>query len=253
MKKILFVFIVVVLSGSVVLAATELTGLTNFVDIAPGSWYEASVAELQQKNIIQGYDDNTYKPAKAVNRAELAVVVSKVLSFISHPAGIEPWKRFINDEFLFVVDYPAAWESVEITANAFGFRPPWMEKNKVQWAVIIQDNTSDKTEELIKEMGAGYPDTRAETKEQITLNGKNDITHVIVTTTEQPTWRHEQIFIPHFNKLYVITNGAIENKDFELFWRSLKFLAPPPPPSSTPESSPPPSETKEEKNEETKQ
>lgn len=244
MKRILFIFIAVLLSSSVVLSATELVGLTDFIDVEPGSWYEKAVQELHQKNIIKGYDDGTYKPAKDVNRAELAVVISKVLGFLSHPTGTELWQRYINDEFLFVVDYPARWKKVQITPNAIGFRPPWMEKNKVQWAVIVQDNAFNKLEELIAEMGAGYPETRAETRQQIELNGKI-VTHVIVTTSEKPTWRHEQIFIEHFNKLYLVTNGAIENSDFELFWRSLKFLAPlpseppPPQPPQEPATEPP--------------
>lgn len=225
MRKISSVFIAIFISSSVVFAAAEVIGLTDFIDVAPGSWYEKAVAELERKNIMKGYDARTYKPAKNVNRAELAVIISKALSYISHPEGIDPWKRYKNNKFLFVIDYPKSWKTVKIAPHAVGFRPPTMEENKVQWAVIIQDNTPSKLEELVEEMGAGYPNTRAETRQQITLNGK-DAWHVVVTTVERPAWRHEQIFIPHFNKLYVITNGAIENNDFELFWRSIKFLAP---------------------------
>lgn len=225
MRKIIFVLTSILFSSSVVFAATEIIGLTDFIDVEPGSWYEKSVAELQQKNIMKGYEDQTYKPKKEVSRAELAVIISKTLSFISHPVGIERWKRYINKKFLFAMDYPTNWEKVPIAPHAIGFRPPWMAKNSVQWAVIVRDETPTLLEELIAEMGKGYPDTRAETREQITLNGKI-AWHVIVTTSEKPTWRHEQIFIQHFDKLYIITNGAIENSDFELFWRSLKFLAP---------------------------
>lgn len=213
-----------------VFAAAELTGLTDFIDVVPGIWYEKSVAELNQKKIMQGYDDKTYRPTKNVNRAELAETLSKTLSFISHPTGVERWKKYINKEFSFIVNYPSGWKSIKIAPHAVGFRPLWMSKNSVQWAVIAKDNEFNALENLIAEMGSGYADSRAETRHQIKLNGK-DATHVIVTTTEKPTWRYEQIFVPHFNKLYVVTNGAIENKDFELFWRSLKFLAPTLPPS----------------------
>lgn len=233
MKKTLFIFCATILSSSVVFAATELTGLTNFIDVAPGVWYEKSVAELNQKKIMQGYDDMTYKPTKNVSRAELAETLSRTLSFISHPAGAERWKKYINKEFSFVVNYPSDWKAVKIASHAVGFRPPWMGQNSVQWAVIAKDNEFNALETLIAEMGSGFPDSRAETRQQIKLNGK-DAWHVIVTTTEKPTWRYEQIFVPHFNKLYVVTNGAIENKDFELFWRSLKFLAPTSPPSPDP-------------------
>lgn len=225
MKKILLIFVTVLLSSSVAFAASELIGLTDFLDVELGSWYEKAVAELQQKKIIQGYEDGTFKPEKEVNRAELSQIISRSLSFIKHPTGIEPWKRYINKEFSFAVDYPPDWEAVEIAPHAIGFRPPGMPKNSVQWAVIVRDETPTLLEELIAEMGKGYPDTRAETRQDIIFNGKI-ATHAIVTTTEKPKWRYEQIFIPHFNKLYIVTNGAIENSDFELFWRSLKFLEP---------------------------
>lgn len=227
MKKILFIFCATIFSSSMVFAATELVGLTDFIDVVPGTSYEKPIAELNQKKIMQGYDDRTYKPTKNVNRAELAEIFSKALSFISHPAGTERWKKYINKEFSFIINYPSDWKAVKIAAHAVGFRPPWMNENSVQWAVIARDNEFNTLENLIAEMGSGYPDSRAETRQQIKLNGKDAI-HVIVTTAEKPTWRYEQIFVPHFNKLYVVTNGAIENKDFELFWRSLKFLAPTP-------------------------
>lgn len=223
MKKAVFVTLLLFLSSSVVFAAAEIFALTDFIDVLPGSWYEQAVAELQQKSIVSGYGDKTFRPSNNINRAEVAVMLSKALSFIAHPAGADAWQRYINDEFLFVIDYPKTWAQVQIAPHAVGFRPPWMAENSVQWAVIVRDNELNTMEELITEMGTGFPETRSETRQQIELNGK-DAWHVVVTTSERPTWRYEQLFIPHFNLLYVITNGAIENSDFDLFWRSLKFL-----------------------------
>lgn len=223
MKRFFFLICLFILSSSLVFA-DELTAF--FSDLEPGSWYEEAVIDLNQKGIIKGYEDATFKPSKTVNRAELSVILSRLLAFLSHPEGKEPWQQYINEEFDFTIEYPPKWTVLPISESAIGFRPPHMQENKVQWAVLIKDYDLTTFEKIIEDMGSQFPSTRGESRQSLKLNGKEEATHVIVTTTEKPTWRHEQILVKHFNKLYVVTNGAIENNDFELFWRSLKFLEP---------------------------
>ncbi len=42
-------------------------------------WAKAAIAELAEKNIINGYDDGTFKPEKEVTRAELVAMAARVL------------------------------------------------------------------------------------------------------------------------------------------------------------------------------
>ncbi|MBU1911743.1 S-layer homology domain-containing protein, partial [Patescibacteria group bacterium] len=48
-------------------------------DVETGSWYEPAVVRMQELGILQGYSDGTFKPKKAVTRAELAVVMDRAI------------------------------------------------------------------------------------------------------------------------------------------------------------------------------
>ncbi len=51
---------------------------TKFSDIS-GHWAEASIKQAVRANLVRGYDDGTFKPGKAVSRAEFAVMLMKAL------------------------------------------------------------------------------------------------------------------------------------------------------------------------------
>jgi hypothetical protein len=78
MKKTLSLIVVGVLLGSAVtFAATEV-----FSDVPENAWYSSSVNNLSEKGIIQGYSDGTFGPTNNVNRAELAVMLDRVLQYV---------------------------------------------------------------------------------------------------------------------------------------------------------------------------
>lgn len=158
----------------------------------------------------------------------LAVFVVFIAVKLAGSKTPESWNHYINETFLYTVDYPPRWKVVPVSQNTMGFRPPWMNKNTVQWAVIVVDEDKFTLDYLIDDMGKGFPETRSVTKQTFEFLSI-PVHHVIVTATEKPDWRHEQIFINRKGKIFIVTNGAIPDDDFELFWRSLKFLAPPPP------------------------
>lgn len=54
----------------------------SFSDVEPGSWYESAVQNLTGKNIIEGYADGTYRPDDNINRAELAVMMDRLLEHV---------------------------------------------------------------------------------------------------------------------------------------------------------------------------
>lgn len=77
MKKSVALILVLLLTftgGITAFAATE----TALKDIA-GTKYEKAVSELVTKNIISGYEDQTFKPENAINRAEACIVVVKAM------------------------------------------------------------------------------------------------------------------------------------------------------------------------------
>lgn len=49
----------------------------NFPDVASDNVMSPFIAALQEKGIIKGYDDGTFKPTKTVTRAEVSVMIAK--------------------------------------------------------------------------------------------------------------------------------------------------------------------------------
>jgi hypothetical protein len=134
------------------------------------------------------------------------------------------WQRYTNEEHQFSIDYPSTWKAIDFNETLVGFQPPWMKDNKIQWGImLIEKETNATFQNLIKNIQTVYPNSSAETTEKIALN-KRTGQHTVVTTTENPSWRYEQIILRNFEKMYVLNNGAIEDKNFELFWRSIKFI-----------------------------
>lgn len=78
MKK-LPLFVIGILVGAV---PTAFAAATLFSDVDDSEWYYEAVANLEEKGIIQGYPDNTYKPSSYVNRAELAVTLDRLITYI---------------------------------------------------------------------------------------------------------------------------------------------------------------------------
>ena len=78
MKKFLLALVIGFLIGSPAgFALGEL-----FSDVEPSAWYASAVESLTEKRIIAGYPDGTYGPSNYVNRAELAVVLDRMLDYM---------------------------------------------------------------------------------------------------------------------------------------------------------------------------
>jgi hypothetical protein len=50
-------------------------------DISEDAWYYDSVMSLYDRGIVNGYPDNTYRPANDINRAEMAVILEREINF----------------------------------------------------------------------------------------------------------------------------------------------------------------------------
>lgn len=78
MKKTLLLIVIGAILGSTV----GFAGSKLFPDVDENAWYADAVASLSEKGIIQGYPDGTFGPNKNVNRAELAVILDRLLEYI---------------------------------------------------------------------------------------------------------------------------------------------------------------------------
>ncbi|PIQ79801.1 hypothetical protein COV81_00790 [Candidatus Peregrinibacteria bacterium CG11_big_fil_rev_8_21_14_0_20_41_10] len=93
----------------------------KFSDVAENMWYTNAVERLSQKGIITGYADGTFGPNKNVNRAELAVMLDRLIQYTETgtvapviPAG---WATLSTPEFNFTISYPSDWIVDNQSAN----------------------------------------------------------------------------------------------------------------------------------------
>lgn len=77
-KKTLLLILCGVLIGSSVTFATG----KFFPDVPVNSFYSDAVINLSEKGIINGYPDGTFGPGNTVNRAELAVILDRMLEYM---------------------------------------------------------------------------------------------------------------------------------------------------------------------------
>ena len=102
MKKIISLVVLGVLAGSI---STVFALSTLFSDVSANSWYSSAVSSLAEKGIIKGYEDNTFRPENNVNRAELAVMLDRLINYIE--GGEYYWSLLRN---YVTTNYPVSEE-----------------------------------------------------------------------------------------------------------------------------------------------
>ncbi|MBI5754932.1 S-layer homology domain-containing protein [Candidatus Peregrinibacteria bacterium] len=81
MKKFLSGVLVGIFLGAVPLVYASLS------DVTGSDWYAEAVQHLTEKGIIKGYSDGTFRPSNPVNRAELAIMLDRVITYIDGKSG----------------------------------------------------------------------------------------------------------------------------------------------------------------------
>lgn len=182
-----------------------------FTDVVDGDWYKNSVDALYQMGVVTGYDDDTYRPENAVNRAELAVMLDRFYTYVKYPSG-EEWVAYENDTYS--VMYPHAGMDMDGCSTAddlgtdFGF------------SVSCHSDADTTREELIGAMGDQFGSDRREVRETLEMNGHEALL-VRVTTTTHRDWLYQAVFIEDGDALYMLSDAALGiNQDFEYFYAS---------------------------------
>ncbi|MFA4852104.1 MAG: S-layer homology domain-containing protein [Candidatus Gracilibacteria bacterium] len=99
MKKLHILFLGILLGAIPTAFATA----SLFSDVNEGDWYYDAVVNLQEKGIIEGYEDDTYKPASDVNRAELAVIIDRLME-VTRGGCIYEDKFYFNGDIISETD-----------------------------------------------------------------------------------------------------------------------------------------------------
>lgn len=80
MKK----FWIGVLLGSFIVWVSVYAQSISFRDIQGNEWFAEAVNRLAEKGIIEGYSDGNFGPARGVNRAEIAVMLDRLLEYLEN-------------------------------------------------------------------------------------------------------------------------------------------------------------------------
>lgn len=62
----------------------------SFVDVSAKSWYANTIAYAKQMNLIDGYEDGTFKPNNSITRAEAAKILAEAAGLTSENTGTFP-------------------------------------------------------------------------------------------------------------------------------------------------------------------
>jgi hypothetical protein len=79
MKKSLLFFISGILTVAMPVA---MAAAVFYPDVSMNEWYFGAVQRLNEKGIMTGYPDQTFKPSNTVNRAELAVTMDRLINYL---------------------------------------------------------------------------------------------------------------------------------------------------------------------------
>ena len=125
MKKIILAFSAGIMIASIptVFALTK-----NFPDVPPDQWYSEAVISLSEKEVVEGYNDGTFKPTENVTRAELVTMLDRLIEqerqmdeSCGHLIEFEKhiWFNDLNDTFL--ETFHPETSPVDNLANPYGY------------------------------------------------------------------------------------------------------------------------------------
>ncbi len=57
--------------------------MAKFIDVPDNHWAKEYIDTISNMGVMQGYEDNTFKPDNPISRAEMAVIIKRVLDYIN--------------------------------------------------------------------------------------------------------------------------------------------------------------------------
>lgn len=92
MKKSLILLSIAIFLGSMTVFAAN----SIFSDVPSDEWYSDAVNSLENKGIVEGYSDGTFRPSNNINRAEMAAIIDNLIQYFVEN-GMEDY--YISEKF----------------------------------------------------------------------------------------------------------------------------------------------------------
>jgi len=155
--------------------------------------------------------------------------VFATFAFTKAEAG--DWQTFTSKRGGFTIQYPLrlavgptkvdeTWEAPGDNFDYVVFGPPSSREGGYIWGVFF-DKKATELEKIVADQGSQFLDREVK-REDILVDGQSAVL-VTAKTDSEPKWVSKVVYIPKGDKLYQITNGAIDAPEFETFYKSFRF------------------------------
>lgn len=157
----------------------------------------------------------------------LALSIFCYVSFLNTTFATD-WIPYTNSYYGFTIEYPANMRAPDVGAKE---HLVFWEGAVDKWVILIEDYTLDNFESALYTVGSQFQD-RLVKKDVIQFN-QIEASKITTTTPSYSFWKSIQIVFVKNNKIFQISNGAIDDSNFERFYGSFKWLEEPTTQSST--------------------
>ena len=126
-----------------------------FSDVPSNEWYSNAVANLSEKGIVAGYPDGTFGPSNNVNRAELAVMLDRLINYIENGSTISTNDWDIVKEYV-TSNYPISENYFDthfqfVSSTQGGYIQGDYDYDKKEFSKLLTDVTNVKYTFLIND------------------------------------------------------------------------------------------------------
>lgn len=148
----------------------------------------------------------------------LALSIFFYIAFLNTTFATD-WIPYTNNYYGFTIEYPANMRAPDVDAKE---HLVFWEDDIDKWVILIEDYTLDNFESALYTVGLQFQD-RLVKKDVVQLN-QIEASKITTTTPSYSFWKSIQIVFVKNNKIFQISNGAIDDSNFERFYGSFKWL-----------------------------
>ncbi|WP_333556645.1 immunoglobulin-like domain-containing protein [Paenibacillus barengoltzii] len=75
----------------------EPNGATPFRDVTPGAWYAGAVRAANEAQLIDGFEDGTFRPAQLITREQMAVMLVRAMEYAGSAPTVNGTSKTFDD------------------------------------------------------------------------------------------------------------------------------------------------------------
>lgn len=138
------------------------------------------------------------------------------------------WQVHMDYSNAYSIKYPDGWGKIDFDFNSggIGVGPGEVKEGEwdTKWSVNIYNSSATTIEEVISDIGDQFEDRNEKRENVVIWAGNIKAIKVTVTTSQYSDWYAETVIFEHYGKIFSISNGAIKDSNFELFYKSFSRM-----------------------------